>query len=241
MQWWGRIIAHTLQMTFENRFPHHQPLWGEPTRHQWIPLTEGQQYGALMFPLSANLNKLLNEQPSDLWNETPKRTYDVTIKFSIGPVLCDACRRPGIDHGSSKQTADTWETRDTASQRISRVFNTLRPRQIGRHFSSDIFKWIFLNEYAWISSKISLKIVAWGPINNILALVQTMAWRRPGDKPLSEPMIVSLMTHICFTQPQWVKIPRSRIDPRAAGFDQCNISYMTTSWHGNGFRITSPL
>ena len=27
-----------------------------------------------------------------------------------------------------------------------------------------------------------------GPINNILALVQVMAWRRPGDKPLSEPI-----------------------------------------------------
>ena len=33
-----------------------------------------------------------------------------------------------------------------------------------------------------------------------------MAWRRPGDKPLSEPMMVSLLTHICVTQPQWVNI-----------------------------------
>ena len=31
-----------------------------------------------------------------------------------------------------------------------------------------------------------------------------MAWRRPGDKPLSEPMMVSLLTHICITRPQWV-------------------------------------
>ena len=28
-----------------------------------------------------------------------------------------------------------------------------------------------------------------GPINNIPALVQIMAWCRPGDKPLSEPMM----------------------------------------------------
>ena len=33
-----------------------------------------------------------------------------------------------------------------------------------------------------------------------------MAWRRPGDKPLSEPMVISLLTHICVTLPQWVKI-----------------------------------
>ena len=32
-----------------------------------------------------------------------------------------------------------------------------------------------------------------------------MAWRRPGDKPLSEPMMVRLVTHICVTRPQWVK------------------------------------
>ena len=32
-----------------------------------------------------------------------------------------------------------------------------------------------------------------------------MAWRQPGDKPLSEPMMLSLLTHICITRPQWVK------------------------------------
>ena len=32
-----------------------------------------------------------------------------------------------------------------------------------------------------------------------------MAWRRPGDKSLSEPMIINLLTHICVTLPQWVK------------------------------------
>ena len=31
-----------------------------------------------------------------------------------------------------------------------------------------------------------------------------MAWRRPGDKPLTEPMMVSSLTHICVTRPQWV-------------------------------------
>ena len=69
---------------------------------------------------------------------------------------------------------------------------TLRPRQNGRHFADDIFKCIFLNENVSISIKISLMFVPKGPINNIPALVQIMAWRRPGDKPLSEPMMVNL-------------------------------------------------
>ena len=78
--------------------------------------------------------------------------------------------------------------------------NTLRPRPN----RDDIFKCIFLNENVWISIKISLKFVPKGPINNIPALVQIMAWRRWGDKPLSEPMMVSLPTHICVTRLQWV-------------------------------------
>ena len=84
------------------------------------------------------------------------------------------------------------------------LLNTLRPRQNGRHFADEIFKCIFLNEDLWISIKISLKFVPRCPINNIPALVEIMAWCRPGDKPLYEPMMVSLPTHICATRPQWV-------------------------------------
>ena len=84
--------------------------------------------------------------------------------------------------------------------------NTLRPRQNGRHFPDAIFKRIFLNQNEWISIKISLKFVPNVPINNIPALVQIMAWRRSGDKPLSEPMMDSLLTHIRVTRTQWVKM-----------------------------------
>ena len=85
------------------------------------------------------------------------------------------------------------------------MINSLRPRPNRRHFADDIFKWIFFNENIWILIKISLKFVPKGPINNIPALVQIMAWHRPGDKPLSEPMVLSSLTHICVTRPQWVK------------------------------------
>ena len=83
--------------------------------------------------------------------------------------------------------------------------NTLRPRQNGRHFADGIFNCIFLNKNVWIPSKTSLTFVHRGPINNMPALAQITVWRRPGDKPLSESMMVSLTTHICVTRPQWVK------------------------------------
>ena len=89
------------------------------------------------------------------------------------------------------------------------LVNTLRPRQNGRHFPDDIFKCIFLNQNVWIPIEISLTFVPKGSINNNPALFQIMAWRRPGDKPLSEPMMVSSLTHICVTRPQWVNFDLS--------------------------------
>ena len=85
-----------------------------------------------------------------------------------------------------------------------KLLNTLRLRQNGRHFTDNTFKRIFLKESVRISIKISLKFVPKSPIDNIPALFQIMAWRRPGDKPLSEAMMVSLLTHICVARPQWV-------------------------------------
>ena len=82
---------------------------------------------------------------------------------------------------------------------------TLRSRQNGRHFADDSFKCIILNENVQISLKVFVQFVPKVRINNIPSLVQIMAWRRPGDKPLSEPMMVHLLTHICVTRPQWLK------------------------------------
>ena len=59
-------------------------------------------------------------------------------------------------------------------------------------FQTNFFEHISLNENAGISSRISPKSVPYGPTNNNTALVLTMAWRRLGDKPLSEPMMAEL-------------------------------------------------
>ena len=81
------------------------------------------------------------------------------------------------------------------------------------HWSRDQIDAISLTTFSnafsrmkWISPTISLKFVPKVRINNTPALVQIMAWRLPGDKPLSEAMMVSLLTHICVMRPQWVKV-----------------------------------
>ena len=82
-------------------------------------------------------------------------------------------------------------------------FNTMKLRQNGRYYADDIFKCIFLNE---ISLKTSLKYAPKVRINKIPALVHIMAWHRPGDKPSSGPLMVSLLTHICVAGAQWVNV-----------------------------------
>ena len=77
---------------------------------------------------------------------------------------------------------------------------------------SNAFLW--MNENVRISINISLKFVPKGLINNIPALVQIMAWCRPGDKPLSEPLMVGSPTHICVTRPQWVQVKYILVIPK---------------------------
>ena len=126
------------------------------------------------------------------------RTKKTSKLHIIGP-LCEG----NPPAGSLHKRPVMWKM-FSCQDIIRQWLNTLRPRQNGRHFSDDIFKWILLNENVLIPIKISLKFVPRGPINNFPTLVQVMAWHRPGDKPLSESMMVRLPTHICVTRPQWL-------------------------------------
>ena len=74
-----------------------------------------------------------------------------------------------------------------------------------------IFQTTFSNGFSWMKMYEFRLTFHWSLFLRVKstifpALVQIMAWRRSGDKPLSEPMMVSLLTHICVTRPQWVNI-----------------------------------
>ena len=56
----------------------------------------------------------------------------------------------------------------------------------------NIFKAFSWYENVQISTNISPKFVPYGPVDYNRAVVQIMAWRQPGNKPLSQPMMVSL-------------------------------------------------
>ena len=74
----------------------------------------------------------------------------------------------------------------------------------GRDQKDAISQTTFSSAFYWMKMYELQQKIPKGPVNNILALVQIMAWRCPGDKPLSEPMLVSLPTYICVTRAQRV-------------------------------------
>ena len=100
-------------------------------------------------------------------------------------------------------SSDSLTSYRNAHLRFYSFANTLRPRQNGRHFRDNIFKCIFLNENVLYSNKIHWSLFL---RVQLTMLLQIMAWHRSGDKPLSERMMVSLLMHICITQPQWVNL-----------------------------------
>ena len=85
--------------------------------------------------------------------------------------------------------------------------NTWMPWQNGRRYPDDIFKRIFLKENICIPINNSLRFFPKGQINNIPSLAKIMAWRRPRDKTLFEPMLVIFfwMTNFVF----WFEFHRS--------------------------------
>ena len=116
--------------------------------------------------------------------------------------------------------------------------NTLRLSQNGRHYPDIIFKCIFLNTNIRISINISLNIVPRGHIDNIPELVQIMACHLVGTKPLYEPLMVRLSTHICVTRPRWVDICRPEYIrvlltyTRAECFSECHGYHQHCFEHG---------
>ena len=113
--------------------------------------------------------------------------------LSVCPPMCEA------NLGSSFSTALDGICKRSSCKHIEA--ETKWPPYCRQHFQMHFLEWKYMNfNYNFT------EIYSQGPFNNIPALLQIMSWWWPGDKPLSESMMVSLPTHICIIQPQWIKI-----------------------------------
>ena len=131
------------------------------------------------------------------------KTFTITVELrslemsNLWWMLCfDECKTSNPQQISGLWSGNVVSIAVKSGQNHGPCFNTLRLRQDSQHFPDNFLKCIFLNKNIWILINISLKFVPKGQINNIPALVQIMAWCRPGDKPLSEPVMVNLLMHI---------------------------------------------
>ena len=141
----------------------------------------------------------ISTNPQNKTNTSTLNIMDTTgAHVHLMPVLsCNACNEYPVKcenmWGHLSNVHGYWHT--------TSVFDTFSPRRNCRLFADDISKSIFLHENILISSIVSLNFAPIGQINNIPALVQITACGRLGDKPLSEPMMVSLLTHSSFRTP----------------------------------------
>ena len=131
---------------------------------------------------------------TNVLNAWKKHMWFHFISFTV--VKCSVCE---FHAAASLMAASRAGLLDSLTCLSRRPQENIGLTHWGRDEIDDILQTTFS---IWISIKISPKFVPKGPINNIRALVQIMAWRRPGDKPLSEPIVVRSLTHICVTRPQ---------------------------------------
>ena len=92
-----------------------------------------------------------------------------------------------------KMSSGKWRPFCPGLNVLNRFVNSSPPGQNGRHFGRWHFQLSFFNENDKIPIPISLKYVSRSPIDNKSALVQVMAWRRTGDKPLPKPLMTQFI------------------------------------------------
>ena len=138
-------------------------------------------------PVTRSLNKRLSKQPRGCWFETPSRPLwhqctVLSLLSRIIPALGSRWIKTYIQCGISVSLTHWGQDKMAA---------ILLPKY------SNAFWWMEMYEFRL---KFHWSLFLRVQTNNIAALVKIMAWCRAGDKPLSEPMVVNLLAHICVTR-----------------------------------------
>ena len=100
----------------------------------------------------------------------------------------------------------------------------------GKKFTNYHFKLISLNKMCYILIQISTNLVAKVSIDNDVAFVQVMVWRRPGDKPLIEPKSIRIYTSwlhqfLSYTRMEFNYLSHVSVEERYTLYQHFNFSY----------------
>ena len=139
-----------------------------------------------------NAGILLIEPLGTKFNETLIEIHTFSFK-KMHLKMSSAKRRPFCLGPNVLMAGNSLRLRETMKCYLSNVYFIHLPLdKMAPILADNNLRYIFLNENDRILIGISLKFVPRSPIDNKSTLVQVMAWRRTGDKPLPEPMLTQL-------------------------------------------------
>ena len=171
-------------------------VWGI-LRDRWIPRTNGQLRGKCFHLMTSSCKEYVSMyQPRTHSNSRPNHKIFLTRGQQC--IWFDTQLRSPDVNVLPRDTLSILNC--IVSRDLNVTVNILRSWQNGRHLPDEIFKCIFSNEHVWISIKISPRFAPKGPTDNIPSLVQILVWRRPGDMPLSESVVVNLLTQLALNE-----------------------------------------
>ena len=141
------------------------------------------------------------------WSQLKKRWYPSLGMPNLAYLVTVICCLTKWKKSVTKIYLSYDKSRDLC--RITSVPNYIALTHWGRDKMTAVSQTTLSNAFSWMKMLAFRLRFHWSlfqrfQINDIPSWVQIMAWRRSGDKPLSEPMMVSLSTHICITRPQRV-------------------------------------
>ena len=187
MTWWRQETSHYLSQSWPRSMSSYcttRPQWVKPSIHKpdvLFPNYHAESGSPSQLPTFAQKHKVILK-----WDREKLVSYWHVTCWKPSHCSNQCWYNLLFYHENAFQTtilARTYHMLITWWE-----LNTFRPRQNGFHFADNIFNCTFFNENVWVFLiKISLKFVTMGPIKNMLAMVQLMAWRHT-DTKLPEPM-----------------------------------------------------
>ena len=166
----------------------------------WHLLNISSRNAAIFREISSAILTLSSNQCNIIRNQSHQINFGYVLMDSVVIIVFAYCLTPN----GARPSAGTVSYMQVSGTEVKAI----SPWTKWPPFANDIYRRIFMNEKFCILNPISLMFVHKGLINNKSALVQAMAWRRAGDKPLPELMLTRLTDAHMRHYGWWVNMKR---------------------------------
>ena len=124
------------------------------------------------------------------------------IDNHLSPFQCHAISWANANSMQYKETSVNFHY--SWNLLLTKMYFICHLTDVGHYIRAAILQTTHSNVFSWKKTYEFRLIFHWISLLRVkLTILQH--WFSPGDKPLSEPMVVSLLTYLCINQPQWFK------------------------------------